>query len=49
VVQIGTVYDALFLNIREKLEVNIDNLYRLGAIKGTTNYRDSFFVFANKL
>ena len=48
IVQIGTLYDVLFLNIREEKEVDIDNLYNIGAIKGTTYFNNNFYVFANK-
>jgi len=45
---VATSLDVLYVNIKKKHEVDIDNLYRIGEIRNIIYLNKKFYVFANK-
>ena len=45
---ICSFYDVLFINIRDDIEIDIDDLYHISDIRSVINLKQKFYVLANK-
>ena len=45
---VSTFYDVLYVNIKKKKEVDIDNIYHIADMKSVISNRGEFFILANK-
>ena len=45
---IGSFLDVLFLDMPKKLELDIDNQYKIGDVRGVVYHGSKFYVLANK-
>lgn len=45
---ISTLYDVLYVDINEKKEVDIDEIFKIQDIKAVENHQNQFYILANK-
>ena len=46
---VSTHFDVLYVDIKRKIEVDIDDLFHIADMKSVINYNKKFYILANKL